>query len=148
MKDVAPVQEAGSDTDTIDTDVLSLQAKRPDRPTSVALGNMSAAGDVNRHIRRRRPYRANTTNPALLQVSLLLWRMRSSGGGGLATGFLARKAISSTIAVPGAAVLTALGPATVQAVREDGVAVVVAGVPGPAGGSAAPLPAFAGDRVR
>ena len=77
-------------------------------------------------------------------------RTSGGGGGGLATAFLAREAIASSIAVPGAAVLTALGPGTVQAVREDGVAVVLAG--GAAGASAVslstPASASAGDRIR
>lgn len=78
-------------------------------------------------------------------------KSRGNSGSGVATAFLARRAIASSIAVPGAAVLTALGPGTVQAVREDGVAVVVAGMAASARASAGAWSASVsagGDRVR
>lgn len=95
-------------------------------------------------------YEKITTNRAPnKQVSLLSWRLQS---GRLATAFLARTAIAASIAVPGTAVRTAMGPATVQLVREDGVAVVVTGGAGTAMGvatGAVLLPSSSsGDRVR
>lgn len=88
------------------------------------------------------------------QVSLLSWRLQS---GGLATAFLARTTIAAGVAVPGTAVRTAMGPATVELVREDGVAVVVAGGAGgtmsaanagSGAGAAVPPSSSSGDRVR
>lgn len=59
-----------------------------------------------------------------MQVSLLSWR---SPSGRLASAFLSRAAIVSSVALPEAPVRTSMGLGRVKFVREDGVVVVAAG---------------------